>query len=409
MSGVNRKDLFVVGVMLAVTILLATALVLVSSPRQRDTLMSMSCSSYSTQARGLKALYRGLTQAGYRTQRFQKPLTRLSAPGVLLIVQPDEALTVRELAALRRWVSRGNTLILAASIYGSDEAASPMTTGGGSAMAGGFGERTNPLNPSFPSPLLDGVQRLSEADGSRIVEQKWAVLRRNWNAANLREEPILRLAGDDGGTAAGMTALGRGVIYLLSVPSVMGNKWLGASDNIRFVLNLIGPKTAGRYVIFDEFHHGYHDMAQEPLFSRFTWFGVWQALVALALWLIFRAVRFGQIRPPVRRPRERTEYVSALARLLGKADAHELARRTLGARFLQELSRELGAAPSASAENLARRAERRGADAERVKALVDAARHEGAADRPGEALRLAQQWQGTIQKIKHTGGRLREQ
>ncbi|MCC6483236.1 MAG: DUF4350 domain-containing protein [Armatimonadetes bacterium] len=400
MTAVNRKDIVVVGVMLTVTVLLAILLSLASSPRQRDTLLSMSSSSYSARTRGLKALYRGLTQAGYRTQRFRKPLTHLSNAGTLFIVQPDEALSQKELTALRRWVSSGNTLVLAADVFASEEAASPPTSDANMDRATGFQDRSLSLHPTLPSPRLFGVRTLSSPGESRIVGRTWNVLRREWVKDKKTETPIVQLLGDSSGMAVGMSRMGRGTIYTLSVPSVMGNKWLGAGDNIRFLLNIIGPPQTHRAIIFDEFHHGYHDVSQEPLFNRFTWLGVWQATLALGLWLIFRATRFGQIRRPQRKPRERTEYVTALALLLERARANALARRTLGDRFVQDLAHEIGLAPSASAQTLAERAARRGADGRQIRELVEAARRADTGDENSDTLHLAQQWRDTVDYLR---------
>ena len=70
-------------------------------------------SSYSTASGGGKAAYLLLSQAGYRVERWERPLDQLpQATGkTLILAEPDEAPTREERERLKAFVSEGGRVI----------------------------------------------------------------------------------------------------------------------------------------------------------------------------------------------------------------------------------------------------------------------------------------------------------
>lgn len=409
MTGTARRDSLLLGIVLAVALVLALLLSAAPSRSRGKSATSLSASSYSRGRNGLKALHDGLVTAGYRVTRTREPLTRLSERGTLVIAAPEIALLHSEISALQAWVAAGNDLILALSFDNYERAAGPLIMPVGRAGAAvPFPETPETLRPSFPGAALRGVRTVATRWGCRIAVRQWDPLGRPSNPEeqspdDSNQPPLLPLIADSQGIVLGQSRLGRGRVITMADHWTPSNDGLRHADNIRLMLGLLGPPSTEKAVIFDEFHHGYRDVAAEPLFSMFTWAGLAQALLGFAIWASIRATRFGDPIPSPPSPRERTEYVDAMAQLLRRARGEDTARRILGQRFLRSMSKALGLPAGAEPARIAERARARGMNADEVGRLAALAQH---GDERGteNLLSVAKQWQQAAEKAQRHRG-----
>jgi len=126
------------------------------------------------------------------------------------------------------------------------------------------------------------------------------------------------------GVAVTTSSGGPNSVFLAS-STFMTNAALAHDDNAAFALNLAGP--SGRGVAFDEFDHGYGltgtGLAGLPVWWRW---GLGLALLAVVVWMISAARRFGPVQAAEREliP-TRVEYADALAANLASLPADQLA------------------------------------------------------------------------------------
>jgi hypothetical protein len=107
--------------------------------------------TYSSKRHGLKGLYETLDKLGYPTERLLHPLTSVPHDGVLFVVSPEKIVTKYERLNVRKWVEKGNLLV----VSGDTGFLADMETGAKTA-------RSKPCTPSF---LARGVSAYTtEAD-----------------------------------------------------------------------------------------------------------------------------------------------------------------------------------------------------------------------------------------------------
>ena len=360
-------------------------------------------SSYTRGRDGLLALHDGLKLAGYSVQRYRLPLERLRQEGILIIAAPVQPLSRKERRSLLQWVKQGNTVILATSYWESFMAGAPFETlvPGSSTAQVPFGITPERIRATLPCEYTEGVRVVETRWGSRVSEREWSPFGLDGADGDDRAAmvPLFKLVHDTNGAVLAVCRLGRGKVFCLADPWVFSNRGLPASDNLRLVMNMLGPPSPARPVMFDEYHHGYRDSGEGTLFSLYTWLAFAQGLLALGVYIVFSARRFGEPLPPVRPPRERTEYVEAMAVLLRKGRSEQFALHVLGADFNRQLTRLLALAPGASAEAVAERAARKGVEEQRVLRLVRLARKPGSVQ-PGTLVQTVRQWRDLIADIR---------
>jgi hypothetical protein len=363
--------------------------------------------TYTTSQFGVRGLYLTLEALRYDVRRYRRPFGgELPSKGVILIIEPMLPILPTEWRALQRWVSAGHTLLLVG------EAALPYTESG---SAGSYPPRKTEesrdepfpdlsfeevpvayASPTQPTHLSQGVTRLALKHATHIVvpepdeerdkkhrqheEELLEHLQERSRANELAE--ALRVAAptfaDDEGAVVASARVGRGRVVLFGSPWSLTNAGLSQADNLVFALNAIGPVAAGP-VYFDEYHHGFGEQLAWGLLPLPAKVATVQFLLAFLVLAYARSRRFGRVLPLQRGPRERSEFLGAMATLLRKGEATRLALRTAYDAAKQRIRRQLGLPPEAESEDLVlaaarldpKHGERLGAALERCRAALE--------------------------------------
>jgi hypothetical protein len=175
--------------------------------------------------------------------------------------------------------------------------------------------------------------------------------------------PIIHL-GDKDGAALADFSYGEGRVIFLSDPFVVANNGIARGGNLTLMMNILRSMGApDRRILFDEFHHGYHNEGN-PLVNYFRGTPApWLLLqgVGLSLLIVYTyGRRFARPLPLPQLDRHSPlEFVSSMANLQQAARARELAMENIYPRFKASLCRKLGLSSRASREEIVAAARRR--------------------------------------------------
>jgi len=130
-------------------------------------------------------------------------------------------------------------------------------------------------------------------------------------------------------------------VYLFSSSGFIDNHFIGRSDNLTFLLNILDRERGKQgAILFDEFHHNFSAEFGAANFSQLpvVRFAAVQALLLMALFVATSWRRFGKPLPLVRDSRRSIrEYTQSLGNLYFRARAHREVLKSL----FQELRRSL--------------------------------------------------------------------
>jgi Domain of unknown function (DUF4350) len=334
----------------------------------------LSTSSSST---GYQGAWRWLDQERVPLTAWHERFDRLSsdpslkASGNLLLTTLPHKLPVHpgEATQLDAWVSRGNTLVVAAAL---DDTPEWELTGdgrlaqdvgrltrlkfdvvdprvdedgkkGSPAQALRFalnrvtGSRDIVMTPRGAHGLMQGVHSL------RVVSDFPAS---RWRAAPMDASAILQIADTaDGEGAIWVKRQGEGQIVTLAVAGLFSNREIGTVDNAKLLSNLVAWSVReGGVVIFDDAHQGsvsYYDAkafyADPRLHRTIAWL--------VLLWLIF-VLGVQALRAHVNdwRPADVTAFVSTSGDFFAAALTPAAAANRMLANFFNSIRRRLGAA-----------------------------------------------------------------
>jgi Domain of unknown function (DUF4350) len=341
-------------------------------------------STYRTRPSGLRALYLTLPKLGYTARRHQETLDRLKGDGALVIAEPVLDIAPREWEAVRKWVSRGNLLLLysdSGHLFAPGERHQTQTP-------------TTPVstNPTQPAPAVLGapnhvIQSPYRFDGDSWSPERSEEMAEPFSSKKKQKpapkhvfppEPVVTLAADGLGPALSLSRWGKGTVLLSCSPWSISNEGIAKGSNLALFLNLIDAYGAGKRhpVYFDEYHHGQGGptgvLSLLPPVARG---GLAQIVFALLLLVVAVARRFGPMLPAeALERRTRAEYLTAMSLLFRRARALELAAGKLRDEAQRDLARGLGLPPAAGADAIARAAhEKRGVDADRVRRTLEEA------------------------------------
>lgn len=327
------------GRILIVLFIVVIACAIVFTPRNQDSSSDQfetvpSRSTYSVRPGGCKALYLALQESGYAVSRLRGPWTDLPRPpAVLISLSPPMDPTEKEWDALALWLRDGGFLIIA----------SPQ--GGGNFVPESKRAWTS-IATTVNSGILSGVMHLGTySDPTHLNPFDPPRRLHLWDNAT-------PLVNDRDRKVASYVTRDRGATLILQAPEIAANDGVARDDNLRFLVNAIGPPT--RPIVFDEFHHGYGEAS-----------GVWSymstsvrfGLIVLGigglilLWAMSR--RMGAPLPEPVVVHERSEYVDSMAWLLKRANATRLVARLWQRRLRHRLARELGASAQDDLASLA--------------------------------------------------------
>ncbi|HEU0184179.1 MAG TPA: DUF4350 domain-containing protein [Blastocatellia bacterium] len=183
-----------------------------------------------------------------------------------------------------------------------------------------------------------------------------------YSAPSLRA-PVIHL-GDKDGAALADFKYGEGRVIILSDPFVVANNGVARGGNLRLAMNIMRSMGApGRRVLFDEFHHGYHDEGN-PLVNYFRGTPApWLLLQGFGLSLLIVYTYSRRFARPMPLPQidrhSPLEFVGSMANLQQAARARELALENIYPRFKAGLCRRLGLSSRASRDSIVAAARRR--------------------------------------------------
>jgi hypothetical protein len=336
----------------------------------RPTSLELGPSGYQAAWRWLAAERVPVAAWRERFDRLTSDTARSASGNVLLTTLPHE-LPVHpdEATQLDAWISRGNTLLVAAAL---DDTPAWALTGGGRLVndlgrlsrlkcdvvdpgAKKDGERAGPaqalrsalnrvtqprdivMTPRGDHPLMQGVHSL------RVVSDFPAS---RWRAAPMDASGILQIAqSEDGEGAIWVKRQGQGQIITLAVAGLFSNREIGTADNAKLLSNIVSWSLQGRgAIIFDDAHQGsvgYYDAkafyADPRLHRTLAWL--------VLLWLAF-VLGVQHLRAHVGnwRPADITAFVSTSGDFLAATLAPAAAANRMLANFFNSIRRRLGAA-----------------------------------------------------------------
>lgn len=289
----------------------------------------------------------------YRYARLPGLLPRPT--GNLLIVTLPQRVPMQatERGALRAWVARGNTLLIAAALddepLWAADTDDPVMIQDLERLAGlkflparavsllrSLGTRGLDLRPLGTQPLLEGVKQ---------INAPLTLPSRAWRAHLTYGQLPLQLAvrSDDGLPALWLEHLGLGQIILCAAASPFSNAGMAHPGNARFLANIIAwSRGPGGAVVFDDAHEGltaFYDarafFADPRLHATLGWIVI--------LWLIFVVGSIPlRVRQPLWQPLDESAYIEGSARYLAAVvEPGEAARRMIED-FLGELTGHAG-------------------------------------------------------------------
>jgi hypothetical protein len=338
----KRFQWLLLGGLLTIALLAAVS---VGSPRA-DEQVSQAPTTYSPLPYGTKAFFMAIERLGYKPRRWRLEWSRLKNEKGILIYAPADPLTAagsyRALSpsAAReagQWVERGNTLLYFMSanererqrnlLFEQFEITVDMET------LPPDSRRTQSLRQFLPVRL--------ERDFDNLLPAPWmAGVRRLTSDAvpGMRVQPghsvVLADKPDRGHVS--LIPYGSGRVYLFSSAGFMDNYFIGRSDNLTLLLDILERERGKNgVVLFDEFHHGF---SAEFGASHFVGlpvvrFAALQAVILAVLFVVTSWRRFGKPLPLVRDTRRSIrEYTRSLGNLYFRARAH---REGLGFLFQQ--------------------------------------------------------------------------
>jgi len=331
-------------------------------------------SSYATAAGGLRAYAELLAREGHPISRVRTyPHEAAPDPAGTVVVLDPPLVTRTDALALRRFVAAGGRLI--AGGVGSGWLRTILVP----APSRDPREKVAIATPIAPAAELAGVARV-RARGLG-----------GWASAGA----ALPVLGNDRAALVDVATIGRGRLLLLADPTLLQNGLLGAADNARLGLNLVGG--SGRPVAFLEAYHGY-GKASGLRAIPFRWKLLLAGLVLATLtYMVARGRRLG---PPEAAARElappRRVYVESLAGTLGKARRPGEAVAPLQRHVREAVAERAGLPPGADDATMRAAAARLGVPGEEIDAMLMHATSEAQVIAAGRALaRLEGERSGT--------------
>ena len=305
-----------------------------------------SYSTYDADSGGTRAYYELLQREGVRVDRFEQQTVFLG-PSIDTFVWVDSLdfderqrfPTEAETDALEQWVRNGGNFLYVghdagAAKQGILKLPTPTT-------------RKIPGARAFVDPTLraDGIGSIADES-----ERRWIVKKNSGKRV---------LVSDARGPIVVRYAYGKGTITAVVDQGLFSNDGIGIGDRARLAYALAVPQPDAR-VAFDEESHGHFvpehwwQIAPRPFVVA-----VIVALAALAIAVIGAAIRLGPPLVPVARDDASTsDFIGALAGLLGNGGARRDAMVAAARSTSQALARSFGLGDRATVDEISARIER---------------------------------------------------
>ena len=339
MSSLDAKDrkllLWSVGIAVGLAVLIAFAV-----PNENNDQNPLP-STYLSGKHGARAAYESLLRAGYKIERWERPLTELASsagPNTVVIFAQPFSRETEDYKAVDQIVSRGGR-VLATGLYGGYLVPE--------------GRVSEPKNFTFAACQLDAQGLDSLANTGEV----WMVPEASWKV----EDPRHRTEYDCAGQPAVIEYnYGKGHVVWWANSTPLENASLARGADFDLLLNSIGPRE-GRQIYWDESLHG-------EMRSTWSFIGgptvrlLWMGLILISILILFSfSRRSGPLRelppPPRATP---IEFLDALGSLYRSAGASSTAVSIAWERFRRNSLRMCGLRQSrVSAEELATAIRRR--------------------------------------------------
>ncbi|MCC2671616.1 MAG: hypothetical protein K0Q72_4087 [Armatimonadetes bacterium] len=334
-----------------------------------------------TDAEGAAVVYRLYQQTGLQPEIWDQDLTRLKAPGLLVMIAPTPKIKLRgeleigqqgdllphEIEALDQWVKAGNVLVVMSrepnDLFVSLGLIADEPKGSSAAVA----------EPTQPSVLARGVEKvqtqtefgfkygrqpdeMSKALGVKAVEPPISAI-----PAGEWVELFVKKNGDRSVSQVVSAARGKGLYVAVNDAFPAGNLGIATADNAEFMMNIARLTPAGGKLWIDEYHkraveRGFVTYLRERAMLPVLIYVL--LLVGLLFWR--SSVRFGEVQPlVVDRRRDSGEYVKAVATLYQGAGMPREALSTIFADFRRRLVGALRLDGRANLDEVGRRYEQR--------------------------------------------------
>lgn len=332
----------------ALTLALGLGLALLSTPESG----MAGPSSYSAAAAGGKAAYETLASLGYRIERSYEPVASLDADPatttlvVTGILEPSDG----DRRALRSFVEAGGEVLLVGT---------QGTQLLGLQPAPRIDVATAPVRhrPLVPSVLSAGVTEIT--------------MRGDAGVPGFGREFVAVFAAGDDRPLVSTTRLGTGRVTWWAAPTPLANRDISEADNLRLLLNTVGPPGARR-ILWDEHYHGtsrslWSYLVNTPL----PWVGAQVALLTLAGFFAYSR-RNGPVRARASSPRTSPlEFIEMLGEMYRRAGARHAAVAAARTRLLRAATSSTGV-PAGSGDSVIARAiaARTGEDASTIESLL---------------------------------------
>jgi hypothetical protein len=349
-------------------------------------------STYNSGSTGTRALYQLLEESGTPVARWRGRYSQLQAgagDAILVIIGPflsGQKISDEETVELQGWLSTGGRALIISRVpveqfvdpaihsKASDKPHAP------DAAPEQFIDQESDELIAQPTELTlkvrglafsDFASRMSfhPQDGAGGVEgtdpggQSAIKDEHEQHPAPTLSAPVIHL-GDKDGAALADFAYGEGRVIFLSDPFVVANNGIARGGNLTLTMNILRSMGApDRRILFDEFHHGYHNEGN-PLVNYLRGTPApWLLLQGLGLSLLIVYTYSRRFARPLPLPRvdrhSPLEFVGSMANLQQAAQARELALENIYPRFKAGLCRKLGLSSRASRDEIIAGARRR--------------------------------------------------
>jgi uncharacterized protein DUF4350 len=325
-SSGDRKLLLIAAAAFVVLVLLGFLL----APASTDTDVA---TSYSAASGGAKAAFLLLQELGYHVERWQHSATQLKPEKntVLIIADPGTIPDGKQRAAVEQFISAGGRVIT-----------------NGFVGAAFLPENHAEVNP-MPSELVGEFPALMPSAITRAAPKINVAPATFWQHSS-----GIPLYGKNDDTVATRLPHGEGDAIWLAAATPLTNAGIKETGNLEFLLASLGDKQT-THVLFDEYVHGYgEDETPEKRHPLMTALFLQSIVLALAALFTFSR-RSGPLRPmPAESRLSPLEFVETLGGLYQQAHAGSVAVDVAYQRFHFWVTRRLGLANNASAEEIDR-------------------------------------------------------
>jgi len=248
-------------------------------------------------------------------------------PGLLIIVEPDDDLTEKEIFSLKQWISQGNTLVF-------------------------FSEYDNSLykkwNMKIKESKSSGVFQPLHSSGpvSGVTDVKFTSMSR----IDGFTDGMIEYFGDLTGALMVTFPAGSGHAVFITDNTLISNKSIGDLDNSVLLVSILNNYSGkGSNIFFDEYHHGYGTVTYDRKETLWTWMPVYmkviilQLFLAIFIFLFARSLRFGLPVPLSVKPSgpHQSDFVISMANLFRRAEGRREIACELYSSFKRDIVKKL--------------------------------------------------------------------